>query len=232
MALRGTISKMKETYISLGTAITPITCFLSILTFALLFALLYLRKARQLPAATLFLVTTWNAACLWLLPPDAIHFAGLILSVGVGLVVDRKRMGTLKRIEAWFAALVLPVLAIGTWFILTNPYRQDVTIQDELLTQTGTFRGTVYAKRSDIRLHASKIATQSLMHSPGWSWTVFTNDDVGPEIRDNEVYFHNMQFVRGEELGKRIAKWAGVEPKYTLYKRDPNDVDKIVEASR
>jgi hypothetical protein len=147
------------------------------------------------------------------LPMEWLYGGALI---GGGLGVFLSKVPDLHRPFRWgFAAMCI---AMGACFVFMataiGPDRIVLT-ESTATYSSATTKSTV--PREGLRVHA-------LRGSRGWwkvfnirdwySWSSFSSNDLGPDVAGFDQYWGPHGLVRGDQLGKHLADWAGTQPIY------------------
>jgi hypothetical protein len=152
--------------------------------------------------------------------PTTVAFPLLLLVlVGPFLVQTKKD----PRFPKWYrtgTAVFMVVGAIGLFFFLLANFDSSVTLRGDSVqfTEFGEMRTVA---REGLEVHATGSPRDWYSNRAWWSWTSYAaGDQLGPHVMGSEMYWGPDGMIRGDELGRRLAKWAGTEPKYRFYERD------------
>jgi hypothetical protein len=110
----------------------------------------------------------------------------------------------------WICAPGLVVL--GLILAFTSPSTGYASIElrgDRMLFSDVISRGSL--PRSGLRIDAT-----GSKGCDWYSWSTSSGYDFGPHLAGYNIYLGPHGLIRGDDLGRRIAKWSGSTPKYKL----------------
>lgn len=107
------------------------------------------------------------------------------------------------------------VVCVGGFFFLLWMFGSTrFTLQSDKVVSYDA-GDTMVAPRDGLEVHALSSRWRWLM-GQSWSWTTFgSNHELGPHVSGSDYYWGPDGLVRGDDLGQRLAAWAGTEPEYS-----------------
>jgi len=221
-----------ETYVQIGTAPSWISVFMLMPALLVNVAMRWFGKQRPV-------LGWWHGAILALWVPLA--FSGIpdswLMCVGIlGVAawcaffwdpfpkaqlakrhksdVLEKQLPIYAKLKPWVRGGVALVTAVGAVLITvmqTNELRTAITFGPAGVS-CSRFFGSSKAARAGLEVDVSTPEKSLFDIRPWRSWSSHNGMSDGPFFASNDVFWGPHGLVRGDELGKRLCTWAGVQP--------------------
>jgi hypothetical protein len=159
----------------------------------------------------------WNVATWILGIPLAIWFPfafGLII-IGAILSMTRREGYPVSRLAISLALATIIPIAFGVFLLKT--FSDTIEMSEDRIRQVLPTRVQDVPKKL-LRVDATGSALW-LRNRKTYTWTTFCEDKFGPTWMGDEVFVGPTGVIRGDDLGKRIAEWAGVKIDYRWLKQ-------------
>jgi len=130
----------------------------------------------------------------------------MFVATGLYMVISKKLANRYARfgLAAYMAVMGVIVILVPTRFssqlVLDN---QNVSFRNNRRTES--------LPRTGLEIHQGRLS-QILGLKPSSSWTTFSGDNLGPDINGSMIYWGPNGLIRGEDVGRHFAAWAGVKP--------------------
>jgi len=105
------------------------------------------------------------------------------------------------------------VVALGAYFAMTRMADGYVVLKDSSV-EFKQFDDVRQVPREGLRVNAMSSGSSWLYRREKFSWTSFSNHDLGPSISGSDLFWGPNGLVTGDDLGRRIADWSGAEVLY------------------
>lgn len=153
--------------------------------------------------------SVWIPASLILRLPMFVQNMGLFGFAGICLIYLHPDKQPKRPVRVLFA-LTLCVAGASTAFIFMNE-------KIDLSADSARYR---YADkdesvpRNEMEVHA--LGGESRWFDPWgtYSWTTYSGHRLGPHIDGGTYYWGPSGLIRGDDLGRKLASWAGTKPVY------------------
>lgn len=172
-------------------------------------------RAKKLTVSTVDIGSVLLNIFVWAFSmPYSIWMPGLIV-VSMASVFLRPKNSPAMSLKAKIIYASITVIApIGFFLYMMNLFEHRIVLSESTVSDT-EFHRTINVPRVNLRVHATTTKqTRWIFNGRSWSWTTYSGDDVGPGIMGNEVFIGPHGLLSGDDLGRRLAKWAGTEPVY------------------
>lgn len=154
-------------------------------------------------------IAIWALVSTFFRAPMVLQFVGLVAIPAIGILVSPGKSPSIAFRLPF--ALGLIALALGQVLI----YRDDrITLHDDSVSYRSAGDQDRSVPRAGLRLHA-------LGGEPRWfdpwgtySWTTYSKGTPGPYLSGSMCYWGPHGLVRGDDLARHLADWAGVKPVY------------------
>jgi len=215
---------VSETYISLGPACTWIYCGFGLVCFLIALApLLFVGKASKTTGLFTFLGFLYLIAGITQMPVA-------LLLASMFLVMPASAVFAKGAVVPMYGRILLLAISVGAgsliFFMLAD---QRIVLSDKTLVMrpAGLNSSSKYSfdradfPREGIEIHASLFPRKRLIDWASvpetYSWDIYHSGEPGPHFPGNDYFWGPHGLTRGNTVGKRIAHWAGVTPRYRVY---------------
>ncbi len=210
-----------ETYRSIGPATEWVICA----AFLLITVASVVRdsiKAKKLRVTLYNGVVALYAFLILVSPipiPAAVTFSLMgPVFVGAHLLQTRKEATNSKR-SRYALGFASVAMAFVLFFVLLAIFDETMVLADDHVKYEWLGEAQ-RVPREGLRVDATGGPRGWYTLRDWWSWTSFaSNDELGPHIAGSDLYWGPHGMIRGDDLGRRLAEWAGTEPRYRTYDR-------------
>ncbi|CAN5473099.1 hypothetical protein BH11ARM1_BH11ARM1_07580 [soil metagenome] len=196
---------MPETYTVVGSQM-GLSMLLGLLTVALILVFRGGTKALK-PVYKSFggIMVCICLAVLFDLPME--WFLGTtFIGLGGYMAFNKRFTNRYVRFGASVYLVIVGVVSFCMWTLFPN----HLTLNSQAVNFTENERvGTV--ARTGLAIDQS-IPSSFLGSKPSSSWTSFSGDNLGPDINGSFIYWGPNGLIRRDDVARRLATWAGVEP--------------------
>jgi hypothetical protein len=209
---------MQETYVALGyeVAWAPLMVYPVIVAIQVVYRKVK-KRDKVLHRSEIFM-SVWVILCTVLSLPLGWGFGGLCLGTAVGVLFSRSTEQPRWPVRIAVACLYL---AMAWVFVVWMTFGERIVLTDNEVVWAN--RGKSYwVPRKGLQVHATGGVREWWESRSSYSWSTFATeprpeDSIGLHILGSQVFWGPNGYVRGDDVGKRIAAWAGTAPKYRIY---------------
>lgn len=171
---------------------------------------------------------------LWPTPiPMVVAYPAPILFIGIAAFFAKPKDEKVTKRRRMVVGIGATVMSVVTFFLYLNLVTGSLVLDKNNVTWESSYRNG-QVSREGLKVHATGGRNAWHNNHQWWSWTSFSDkktdnpiDHLGPSLIGFELYWGPDGMVTGDELGVRLAEWAGTEPKY----RTSAELDAEIEAA-
>ncbi|MCH7904404.1 MAG: hypothetical protein IH944_07530 [Armatimonadetes bacterium] len=156
---------------------------------------------------------------LWQTPIPMLWAIPGLSTIGAIAVFFMKHKNMKNRVGMGVTGIAV---SVALFFIMQSMFTGVVVLGDENVTWDSWVDDSGHVPREGLRVHATGSPKRWYGNRQWWSWTIYSDsattpsERLGPHLIGFELYWGPDGMVTGDELGVRLAEWAGVEPRYRM----------------
>lgn len=214
---------MDETYTSLGVEVSwTFGAVLALVSTVGVIRQSVRAKKLTIQPANIGLLSIGLVLALWPTPIPMLWAIPGLSTIGAVAVFFMKHKNMKNRVVVGVAGIAV---SVALFFLMQSMFTGFVVLGDENVTWDAWVDDSGHVPREGLSVHATGSPKRWYGNRQSWSWTTYSDsattpsEGLGPHLIGFELYWGPDGLVTGDELGVRLAEWAGVEPRYRMIEK-------------